>query len=513
MGGYRWLSERVSLNEDCNMANRVIDLMGQKFGRLTVVGRAEKVGTNTSIRWQCICDCGKEHSAVGCFLRKGIIQSCGCLRNEKVSERFKGHGLKDTPEWRNWQSMKNRAKRRNLFVCQEWLDSFEIFLADVGHRPLKEMELVVIDVEKGFVPGNVKWGSRRDNQLQRKSTVYFEINGEEKVIKDWADLYGVPVDRVRSRIQKGWKIEDALTAAVQEQKEPELHGLSNLPEYKIWRGIIERCKPGGNYGKKGITVCQEWQDSFLAFYNHVGSRPSPKHQLDRILGGNSSYAIGNVRWVTAKENSRNRTSNRLIEFQGETKCLAEWAEIAGIKPGTLSSRLRYGWTVERALTTPFIEPKKKLNRSLEPDATDRGINFKTHGLSNTPEYRLWAGMLYRCKKDKSYRERDIQVCEEWKNDFMNFYNYLLETIGLRPTPKHQIDRTAGGSSWYTPGNIRWVTNKENSVNRTDNVFWEFKGERLTISQWGEKLGIKSSTLVARIQRGWTLEKTLTTALR
>jgi len=65
-----------------------------------------------------------------------------------------------------------------------------------------------------------------------------------------------------------------------------------------------------------------------------------------------TYAPGNVHWALPKEQSRNRRDNRVLVFQGESRCLQEWAEQMGLDPRTLTKRLSSGWSVDRALSTP-----------------------------------------------------------------------------------------------------------------------------------------------------------------
>lgn len=88
------------------------------------------------------------------------------------------------------------------------------------------------------------------------------------------------------------------------------HGLSNLPEYKTWCGMKDRCHNPKNkhfkdYGGRGIVVCNEWREDFGAFFAHIGPKPSPELSVDRI-DVNRGYEPGNVRWATASQQSRNR---------------------------------------------------------------------------------------------------------------------------------------------------------------------------------------------------------------
>ncbi len=142
------------------------------------------------------------------------------------------------------------------------------------------------------------------------------------------------------------------------------------PEYRIWSGMIQRChNPNGTgfklYGGRGIRVCDEWRKSFSVFLAHVGPKPSPSHSIDRI-DPNGHYQPGNVRWSTPKEQQRNRRDNRNLTFNGETRCVSEWAEVLGIHANTILFRLENGWTVEESLSVAVGErkhpgPKPKLN--------------------------------------------------------------------------------------------------------------------------------------------------------
>ncbi len=142
-----------------------------------------------------------------------------------------------------------------------------------------------------------------------------------------------------------------------ENAEPETHRQSGTDVYNIWANMRRRCYDQScdayrYYGARGVAVCDEWRNSFSAFIADVGPRPSKDHSLDRI-DVNGSYCPDNCRWATKRQQQRNKSDNRLIEFRGESKCLAEWAEIGGLPYGTLFDRLRRGMTMERAMTQPY----------------------------------------------------------------------------------------------------------------------------------------------------------------
>ena len=143
------------------------------------------------------------------------------------------------------------------------------------------------------------------------------------------------------------------------------HGRSETVEYATWGRMCSRCTNQNvfefkDYGGRGIVVCDRWLNSFAAFFEDMGPRPSSKHSLDRI-DNNGNYEPGNCRWATRKEQSRNTRASRMLTFMGETKCLTDWAIEIGLSPATLAKRLDYGWSVERAVTTP----KKSSAKALE----------------------------------------------------------------------------------------------------------------------------------------------------
>ena len=108
------------------------------------------------------------------------------------------------------------------------------------------------------------------------------------------------------------------------------------------------------YGGRGIKVCDEWQNNFEAFYNwSIENNYSIGLTLDRI-DVNKNYEPSNCRWVTWKVQNNNTRFNHLITYKGETKTLTEWCETLNLPRDPIYSRLnKYGWSVERALTTPI----------------------------------------------------------------------------------------------------------------------------------------------------------------
>lgn len=145
------------------------------------------------------------------------------------------------------------------------------------------------------------------------------------------------------------------------------HGLYNEPLYGTWVKLIRRCtNPRASnyhrYGGRGITICDVWRNDFVAFSRFVTNLPhygETGYTIDRI-DNSIGYEPGNVRWATFTEQNRNRRSNHLLTYNGETRCLMEWSEKTGIGVTTIAMRIRHGWSVERTLTEPVQHRKRQV---------------------------------------------------------------------------------------------------------------------------------------------------------
>jgi hypothetical protein len=119
--------------------------------------------------------------------------------------------------------------------------------------------------------------------------------------------------------------------------------LDTLPTYQSWKNMRQRClnekhRDFKYYGARGITICDRWVNDYDTFVEDLGLRQKSM-TLERI-NNQKGYEPDNCRWATRKEQSRNKRNNNNITLRGQTKTIAEWAEIAGIKPRNLWLRLR-----------------------------------------------------------------------------------------------------------------------------------------------------------------------------
>lgn len=133
----------------------------------------------------------------------------------------------------------------------------------------------------------------------------------------------------------------------------------------------------------------------------------------------------------------------------------------------------------------------------------------THGLKQSPEYVIWCSIKARCYNSKHpyydiYGGRGIAMSDEWKDSFEAFYR----DMGPRPTENHSIDREKNNEG-YSKKNCRWATDIEQGNNRSNNLFYEFMGEKKTLSQWCRELNLHYGTIYSRLQQGWNFSDAVT----
>ena len=162
----------------------LIDLTGQRFGRLTVLKRAETINKRT--RWLCRCDCGEEVIVEAYNLKKGHTQSCGCLQREAASKANTTHGMRGSRLYRIWVCMHNRCYRkcyhaynhyggRGITICDEWHDfqAFQYWAIENGYND--DLSIDRIDNDKGYYPDNCRWVTMEEQNRNKRAKNGYKI--------------------------------------------------------------------------------------------------------------------------------------------------------------------------------------------------------------------------------------------------------------------------------------------------------------------------------------------------
>lgn len=201
----------------------MIDLTGDRFGRLLVLGEAPRL--NGLRHWLCLCDCGNCKSVWMDSLRRGDILSCGCFQSEIASAQSRTHGCAgagvQTSEYGIWSKMKARCNNpngsswqhyggRGIKVCDRWLNSFEAFLEDMGLRPSKGYSIERIDVNLGYAPENCRWATTKEQMNNKRNNIMIEWKGQTKTVSQWSEIVGLPIALIRERWKRGWDADRVL---------------------------------------------------------------------------------------------------------------------------------------------------------------------------------------------------------------------------------------------------------------------------------------------------------------
>lgn len=209
--------------------SKMIDLTGGKFGKLTVLHRAENNKYGQAM-WLCACDCGKETIVKGNSLRTGCVKSCGCLIAETSSVRNTKHGLSrrnakldriysiHSNMLQRCENPKNKSYKnyggRGILVCAEWHDVsvFYKWAMESGYRP--DLTIERIDNDGNYEPKNCRWATIKEQSNNRRNNHFLEFNGENHTISEWSEIVGIPRAVIDARLDRGWNTEKVLTAPV-----------------------------------------------------------------------------------------------------------------------------------------------------------------------------------------------------------------------------------------------------------------------------------------------------------
>ena len=191
----------------------------QYFGRLLTVKKLYPIGKYS--RWVCNCSCGSTKIVAQSSLLSGRTISCGCYKKEAMRtnslmlQQSHGHstGRVTSTTYNCWAAMiqrcvnpKHKAFKdyggRGITFDPQW-HQFETFLIDMGEQP-RGLQLDRIDNNKGYIKSNCQWTTPKNNSRNRRNNRYVTINGETKLLLDWAIESGINLGTLRNRLKRGW---------------------------------------------------------------------------------------------------------------------------------------------------------------------------------------------------------------------------------------------------------------------------------------------------------------------
>jgi hypothetical protein len=306
---------------------KLIDLVGQKFGKLEVKSFHGKIKSH--YYWNCLCECGNLSRVSGYRLRSGHTKSCGCLRKTAIPGRYIDG--KRTREMSCWQNMiyrcynpKNKSYKyyggRGIQVCERWRDSFENFFEDMGKCP-DGMSIERVDNDGNYEPSNCKWIPKKNQNSNRRDTVIITYNGETKTLNQWATCLGMNYSILKMRLRNWNNVEKAFTTPID--------------------NYVKKINYNGE-----IKTILEWANYLNISYSVLSYRLTNWNNVEKAF-------ITPVKIY--KKKSTAIPVRTLISYHEETKNLLEWSRCLGINYNTLYTRLCAWGDVERTFTTPVKE--------------------------------------------------------------------------------------------------------------------------------------------------------------
>jgi len=201
------------------------NIIGNRFGKLVVKDRIPSVVSPKGHRYQltlCVCDCGREKIIRLSNLNSGNVNSCGCFHGTKHGHTRGSHGHpRQSPTYQTWVNMIVRCENehhrkyhlyggRGIKVCQQWRESFEAFLADMGERPPgKTIDRKNPDGD--YDKSNCRWATWLEQQRNRRNNRRLTFSGETLCLVEWAEKTGISEATLYSRLKAGWTAEQSLT--------------------------------------------------------------------------------------------------------------------------------------------------------------------------------------------------------------------------------------------------------------------------------------------------------------
>ena len=211
--------------------------IGNKYGRLTVL-KLDHIKEYISPKgtkhkreyYLCSCDCGKTNIVEKSHLKSGIVQSCGCLREERLVNACKKHGMKHTRIYDMWANIKSRCFNekdpcfkhyggRGISMCKEWENDFTAFYnwaMDNGYKD--SLSIDRINNNGNYNPSNCRFATKIEQGRNRRTNRLITYKGKTHCISEWAEMLGINQSTLYYRFRRGWTPEAALNSLLEDKK-------------------------------------------------------------------------------------------------------------------------------------------------------------------------------------------------------------------------------------------------------------------------------------------------------
>lgn len=188
------------------------NLIGQKFGRLTVVEHAGR--KNRHVLLKCHCDCGNDVICYQYNLLRGSSTSCGCLRSYYARQSRNCHGESYSRLYQEWSRMKTRCYNpntkdyknygaRGIVVCDEWQTFWPFREWAYASGYSDNLTIERINVNGNYCPENCKWITHAEQASNKRTNIFIEFNDEKKTISQWARELGISKSLILWRYRAG----------------------------------------------------------------------------------------------------------------------------------------------------------------------------------------------------------------------------------------------------------------------------------------------------------------------
>lgn len=205
------------------------EVIGNKYGLITVIGDAKREENSNCRRVIGKCDCGTVKTFRLSQLKRSKVANCGCYKRKKFIERKTKHGNSKKRLYKTWHGMKSRCYNENdikfniyggkgIRICDEWLKNFEVFekwSLENGYQD--SLTIDRIDSDGNYEPLNCRWVDIKTQNGNRSRCWKITINGVTKLAIEWAKENGINESTIFSRRRKGWSDIDCVTRPVKKR--------------------------------------------------------------------------------------------------------------------------------------------------------------------------------------------------------------------------------------------------------------------------------------------------------